>query len=166
MGLEPHEFVTPWLALTPSNRQMGCMSMIPGSHRDAIRPHDETFHEDNILTRGQQIADVDESQAVDLVLRPGQMSMHHARTIHGSQPNRSAQRRAGFAIQAYAAAGTRQRLGDNLWMPIRGDCMQADLVELERPQADMDAAAAGTRARANRNWADILYHGASRKRSY
>jgi non-heme Fe2+,alpha-ketoglutarate-dependent halogenase len=166
MGLEPHDFVTPWLALTASNREMGCMSMIPGSHLDSIQQHDETFHEDNILTRGQKIADIDESQAVDLILKPGQMSLHHARTVHGSRPNRGTQRRAGFAIQAYTPGGTQQLLGESLWMPIRGDCMTADSIELARPQADMDASAAATRERVNRNWADILYHGADKKRSY
>lgn len=166
MGVEPHDFVTPWLALTPSNPEMGCMSMIPGSHLDPIHRHDETFHEDNILTRGQQIGDVDETQAVDLILQPGQMSFHHARTIHGSRPNRSTQRRAGYAIQAYAPAGTRQVLGENLWMPARGDFMADDFVELQRPRADMDAAAAGERERANQNWAQILYHGANQKRNY
>ena len=166
MGLEPHDFVTPWLALSPSNLETGCMSMIPGSHRDAIRPHDETFHEDNILTRGQQIADVDENRAVDLVLRPGQMSLHHARTIHGSRPNRGQRRRAGLAIQAYAPAGSRQVIGDNLWLPIRGDALPGDAVELSRPLADMSAEAAAERARVNDNWAEILYHGAERKRRY
>jgi ectoine hydroxylase-related dioxygenase (phytanoyl-CoA dioxygenase family) len=166
MGLQPQEFVTPWLALSSSNREMGCMSMIPGSHRDAILPHEETFHDDNILTRGQQIRDVDESVAVDLILQPGQMSLHHARTIHGSQPNRGSQRRAGYAIQAYAPAGTRQLLGDNYWLPIRGDFMQADFIELERPGGDMDATGFGERDKVNRNWADILYQGARSKRAY
>jgi hypothetical protein len=166
MGLEPHDFVTPWLALSPSNRETGCMSMIPGSHREPILAHEETFHDDNILTRGQRISGIDESVAVDLILRPGQMSLHHARTIHGSQPNRSTQRRAGFAIQAYAPAGTRQLLGENYWMPIRGECMQAGFTELGRPGGDMDTAGIGEREKANRNWANILYKGARGKRAY
>jgi non-heme Fe2+,alpha-ketoglutarate-dependent halogenase len=166
MGLEPHDFVTPWLALSPSNRELGCMSMIPGSHRDAIQPHEETFHEDNILTRGQQIHDVDESVAVDLVLKPGQMSLHHARTIHGSRPNRGTQRRAGYAIQAYVPSPARQMLGDNLWIPMRGEFMQPEYVALERPGHDMDPVGVESRRRANANWADILYQGAGRKRNY
>jgi hypothetical protein len=166
MGLEPLDFVTPWLALTPSNREMGCMSMIPASHRDAIQPHQETFHEDNILTRGQQIRDVDEALAVDLILKPGQMSLHHARTIHGSRANRSAQRRVGFAMQAYVAAGGRQLLGENYWLPMRGGFLKTDFIELKRPRRDMDSAAVSERQRANQNWADILYQGASQKRNY
>jgi hypothetical protein len=166
MGLEPHEFVTPWLALSPSNLETGCMRMIPGSHRDAIHVHDETFHEDNILTRGQQIADVDESAAVDLVLKPGQMSLHHARTIHASRPNRGNRRRAGYAIQAYVPAPARQLVGENLWLPMRGDFMQDGYCGLDRPGFDMDPVGVESRRRANANWADILYRGASRKRNY
>lgn len=166
MGITPHNYVTPWLALTPSNLETGCMSMIPGSHRDSIRQHEETFHEDNILTRGQEIPTVDASIAADLILKPGQMSLHHAKIIHGSQPNRSRQRRIGFAMQAYMPAGTRQVLGENYWLPMRGDCWQADFIELKRPAADMDAAAVVERDKANGNWADILYQGAEKKRAY
>lgn len=166
VGISPHDYVTPWLALTPSDRETGCMSMIPGSHRDDIQPHLETFHDDNILTRGQAIQEVDESVAVDLILRPGQMSLHHCRVIHGSQPNRSQQRRVGFALQGYVPAGGRQYLGANYWLPIRGNFMQADFIELERPASDMDPQALGERRKANQNWADILYQGAGRKRAY
>ena len=166
MGITPHDYVTPWLALTPSNLETGCMSMIPGSHKDPIRPHEETFHEDNILTRGQEIRAVDESIAVDLILKPGQMSLHHAKIIHGSQPNRSQQRRAGYAMQAFMPAGARQTLGENYWLPIRGNCAQADFTELKRPAADMDSTGVGERDKVNRNWADILYQGAEKKRAY
>ena len=166
MGITPHDYVTPWLALTPSNLETGCMSMIPGSHKEPIRPHAETFHEDNILTRGQEIQTVDESIAVDLILRPGQMSLHHAKIIHGSQPNRSQQRRVGYAMQAFMPIGARQTLGENYWLPMRGDCAQPDFIELRRPAADMDSTSVGERNKVNRNWADILYQGARKTRAY
>ena len=91
MGLEPHVGITAWVALSPSNEQSGCMQMIPGSH-SAILEHDDTFGADNILTRGQSVPDVDETNAVSLPLRPGQASFHHARVIHAPQPNRSSPR--------------------------------------------------------------------------
>ena len=166
MGIAPHDYVTAWIALTESNRETGCMSMIPGSHRNSIEPHLETFHEDNILTRGQQIEGVDESSAVDLILRPGQMSLHHAKVIHGSQRNRSQLRRVGFALQSYMPAGARQTLGDNYWQSMRGNCAQPDFVYLNRPRYDMDPEGVSEREKANRNWADILYQGAPRKRAY
>ena len=69
-------------------------------------------------------------------------------------------------MQSFVPAGARQRIGENYWMPIRGDFMEADFIELNRPQRDMDADAAVEGARINQNWADILYQGASRKRAY
>jgi hypothetical protein len=63
-------------------------------------PHVETRSAKNMLTRGQEIAvDVDERQAVTMPLRPGEMSLHHIRTFHSSEPNRSDDRRIGFAIR-------------------------------------------------------------------
>jgi len=106
MHISPRNFVTPWIALTHSDRHTGCMSMIPGSHVNDIQPHTDTYGEDNILTRGQEVINVDPSQAVDLILKPGQMSLHHAMTIHGSQPNQSQhQRRIGFPLQSFMPAG-------------------------------------------------------------
>ncbi len=166
MGIEPHEYVTPWIALTPCNAENGCMSMIPGSHRSPVRKHDDTFHQDNILTRGQAIPGVDESAAVDLVLRPGQMSLHHARVIHGSRPNRSRRRRVGFVLQSFMDPSARQVLGENYWMDIRGDNPRENTVSLSRPESDLDTQARASRQLANDNWAKILYQGASQTRAY
>ena len=104
MGFDSNQFVTPWIALSESNRQSGCMSMIPGSHKNDIRPHDDTFAEDNILTRGQVVKDVNDSTAVDLILRPGQMSLHHGAVVHGSQPNLGTERRIGVCIAVLYAS--------------------------------------------------------------
>jgi hypothetical protein len=49
---------------------------------------------------GERIAvDVDESEAVDLELRPGEMSLHHCNVIHGSNPNRTSDKRIGFIVR-------------------------------------------------------------------
>ena len=80
MGITPHDFVTPWIALSPSNLESGCMSMIPGSHRCHIQNHAETFAEDNILTRAQARLTVSQSltvttkylpEAFDNIINPG-----------------------------------------------------------------------------------------------
>lgn len=86
-------------------------------------------------------------------------------TIHGSRPNRGTQRRAGYAIQAYVPTPARQLLGDNLWLPMRGEFMRPDCVELERPGHDMDPIGVESRPKANANWVDILYQSASQKRN-
>ncbi|MFT5258971.1 MAG: non-heme Fe2+,alpha-ketoglutarate-dependent halogenase [Saprospiraceae bacterium] len=166
MGIKPHNFVTPWIALSPSNQHTGCMSMIPGSHLDAIQPHQDTFSDDNILTRGQQVENVNGDSAIDLILAPGQMSLHHATIIHGSQPNLSTHRRIGFALQAFMPAGAIQTIGDNYWQKARGNDNESSYQYLDRPHADMDAGNVTSRENVNQNWANILYQGASRKRAY
>lgn len=166
MGVEPHDFVTPWIALSSSNLESGCMSMIPGSHKQHIQGHRDTFDEDNILTRGQVIEHVDESSAVNLVLKPGQMSIHHAEVIHGSRPNLSQRRRIGYAMQAYMPPPAKQVLGENHWLPIRGRDWHDNSRRLTRPVADMDAEGITNRKLANDNWAGILYQGAEQKRAY
>ncbi len=167
MGMTSNNFVTPWIALSPSNRETGCMSMIPGSHKNQIRPHDDTFADDNILTRGQVVKDVDESLAVDLILKPGQMSLHHGEIIHGSQANLSQQRRVGYALQSYMANDIRQHIGKNMWLPVRGESHSGEDVELlHRPESDMHEKAVSRRAIVNKNFSDILYHGASLRRNY
>lgn len=165
-GLWPHDYITPWVALTPSTMETGCMSMLPGSHKRAIQPHLETFHEDNILTRGQEIQDIDPTKTINLELRPGQMSIHHAKVIHGSRPNRSQQRRVGFAMQSFAANGCEQELGQNIWLPMRGKFEAPELIPSKRPSHDMSPSAVLERRKANDNWSHILYHGAKQKRSY
>lgn len=98
-GLEGDDEVTAWIALSPATRESGAMKFVPGSHKQIV-DHRDTRHEDNLLTRGQEIAvDVDEKDAVVTELRPGEMSLHHGRLFHASEPNRSADRRIGLAIR-------------------------------------------------------------------
>ena len=94
-----HE-VTAWMALSPATAQSGCMRFVPGSHTEAIVPHADTFAEDNLLSRGQEIAvEVDEADAITAELQPGQMSVHHGRLFHASGPNTSADRRIGLVLR-------------------------------------------------------------------
>ena len=166
MGIYPHDFVTPWLALTPSNVNNGCMSMVPGSHINHIRPHEDTFDENNILTRGQRVTDVDTTKAVNLILKPGQMSLHHGEIIHGSLPNKSQKRRVGYAMQGFMPPQSTQIIGENFWTPIRGNNERENSTSLQRPAFDMDPIGVENRNRVNKNWSEILYAGAKQKRAY
>ncbi len=167
MGLDSLDFPTPWIALSPSNKETGCMTMIAGSHKTKIQDHEDTFAENNILTRGQVIQDVDESKAVDLILKPGEMSIHHGAVIHGSQPNNSNQRRIGFSLQSYMPNNVKQIVGRNLWTHIRGQKRQDDDgMLLERPRFNMDPNTVAQRKIANENLSEILYKGAKEKRNY
>jgi ectoine hydroxylase-related dioxygenase (phytanoyl-CoA dioxygenase family) len=92
--------LTAWIALTESSTLAGCLRAIPGSHRSGPLPHRYTRERDNMLLRGETVhAAVDESQAVDMPLRTGQMSLHHVDTFHGSRPNQGSQTRLGFTVR-------------------------------------------------------------------
>ncbi|NKB64182.1 MAG: phytanoyl-CoA dioxygenase family protein [Gammaproteobacteria bacterium] len=92
--------MTAWLALSPATPESGCMRFLPGSHRYDLLKHRDTFADSNLLSRGQELeVDVDESKAVDILLRPGEMSLHHGRIFHSSGPNVSNDRRIGLAIR-------------------------------------------------------------------
>ncbi len=98
--IRPLATCTAWVALEPSTRENGCLRVIPRSH--AARTLHEHLHEDrNDLTLNQRLAAgaFDESQAVDLELAPGQMSLHDVYMIHGAAANRSGQRRTGVALR-------------------------------------------------------------------
>jgi ectoine hydroxylase-related dioxygenase (phytanoyl-CoA dioxygenase family) len=112
-GLSSDRLVTAWLALTISNAQNGCMKFIPGSHRDGKIEHRDTYAADNILHRGQELAvAIDETKAVDIVLEPGQASLHHGWAFHASNPNPSNDRRIGLTIQ-YVVPSVRQMVASN-----------------------------------------------------
>jgi ectoine hydroxylase-related dioxygenase (phytanoyl-CoA dioxygenase family) len=98
-GLSSPEVMTAWVALSPATIEAGAMRMVPGSHKTQ-HAHRETWARDNLLTRGQEVAvDIDVGSAVDIVLQPGQASLHHVLIVHGSEPNRTSDRRIGLAIR-------------------------------------------------------------------
>lgn len=97
-GLDPHELVTVWLALTDSTPENGCVRVLRGSHLGEAHAHIETFDEKNLLARGQSITDVDDTNAVDLVLKAGQFSCHHERIVHGSEANNTGEMRIGIGL--------------------------------------------------------------------
>ena len=63
-------------------------------------PHQDTYAPQNLLGHGEEIqCEVDEADAVDVVLRPGEMSLHHNNIIHGSRASRSGVKRVGFILR-------------------------------------------------------------------
>ena len=58
IGLEPHNWVTVWLAVTDANEKNGCMRMLSGSHKEDLKYHEQKFNANNLLTRGQTIKNV------------------------------------------------------------------------------------------------------------
>lgn len=166
MGFEPHEGVTAWLALTPSTVETGCMQMIPATHREGLMHHHDTFGEDNLLTRGQVVEDIDESTAISIELQPGQMSLHHPRVVHGSLPNRGSERRIGFAIQAYIPPHVHQMHCESYATLVRGEDTDETYNLVARPVDDMSPQAVSLRKHINAVREEVLYSGTDEQRKY
>ena len=166
IGLEPHDWVTGWLAISDVTAENGCMRMVPGSHRADLVEHVDTYGEDNLLTRGQTVPDVDEDAAVTVPLKPGQLSLHHPRIVHGSGPNMSATRRIGFAIQSYIAPNVEQVIGKIWVQTARGTDKYGHHQTAPRPTAAMQLADIAFRDKTNDSLSEIFYAGANRKGRY
>ena len=140
-GLEPPESVTAWIAFTDATSEAGCMKIIAGSHHGPeILLHDEIPDPDNMLVRGQTVRDVDESLAVEMPLAAGQMSIHHNKTIHSSEPNRAGWPRIGFAVH-FAATGVRQvQFGGATAILLRGEDPEGNWLADPEPEAEFDPA--------------------------
>lgn len=160
-GLAGGEVVSAWIALSPASETAGCMRVLPGSHAAEALAHEDRYHDDNMLTRGQEVAEtIDESRAVAMPLEPGQMSLHSTRTAHASGANRSADRRIGLSLH-FMPPQTRQIVSD--WDSaalVRGQDRYGHFEHTPRLTGDFDATTLAFHGRASRAVRDILYHGA------
>lgn len=104
--LEPMKVITLWLAVDDSTTENGCMRVIPGTHKLQLQEMKGSFEVENVLGSEIEKEFVDESKAVDLVLKSGGVSIHHPNIIHGSKANLSPHRRCGLTIR-YISTGTR-----------------------------------------------------------
>jgi len=136
-GLDPHDEVTVWIALSPATSESGCLRVLPGSHIGPDLLNEETYDANNLLARGQSLRGIDDSAAVEMPLGPGQFSIHHERTAHDSLPNRSDDRRIGLAF-FYMAAHVRSTLGRRAAMPIAGVDRYDHWDRDPEPQTDLD----------------------------
>jgi ectoine hydroxylase-related dioxygenase (phytanoyl-CoA dioxygenase family) len=89
-----------WVAIDPVSTSNGCMRFIPGSHKkQELYRHHVTERENLVLNLELDQDQFDESQAVNVELQPGQLSLHDVRLIHGSLANNSGQRRAALIMR-------------------------------------------------------------------
>jgi ectoine hydroxylase-related dioxygenase (phytanoyl-CoA dioxygenase family) len=166
-GLSHPDIVTAWVAFTPSTPESGCMRVVPGTHHREQVPHRDTFAAENMLSRGQEIAvEVDEREAVDVVLQPGQMSLHHVRLFHGSEPNRADHPRIGYAIR-YIPTYVRQTAGvrDSATL-VRGTDEHGNFDPEPVPRTDFDPECVRFHAEMLERAARILYAGAAQVRTF
>ena len=162
-GLSSPDVVTAWLALTPANDVNGAMKFLAGTQHEQVG-HKDTFHKDNLLSRGQELeVAVDESKSVLVELKPGQMSLHHVMLFHGSAPNKSADRRIGLAIR-YIPTSVRQIAGArDAATLVRGVDRFHNFDVEPVPEFDLSPDAVAAHAAIARQQAQILYRGTGKE---
>ena len=163
IGLEPYNWVTAWVAITDSNEKNGCMRMWSGSHKDKLKKHDEKFNEGNLLTRGQTVENVPKEKTIPLILEAGQMSLHHPTVVHGSELNKSNDRRIGFVIQSYIGTNVKQVLGKNGVQLARGVDEFNYHEKIGRPQNLLAKEDIKLKKQENDNLQEIFYKGLDKK---
>jgi ectoine hydroxylase-related dioxygenase (phytanoyl-CoA dioxygenase family) len=97
--IDPMDVVTIWLAVTDSTPENGCMRVVPRTHNLKLEEVQE--RKDVVSVLGSEISSdkVDESKAVDVILKAGDVSIHHPNLIHGSEANLSDRWRMGLTIR-------------------------------------------------------------------
>lgn len=163
-GLDKPDVATAWIALSPATVEAGCMKIIPASHKWEQKDHRDTLDENNLLTRGQELAvDVDEADAVHMPLNPGEVSLHHVLLAHASEPNTTDDRRIGLAVR-FTAPHVRQAKaeGDSAWL-VRGEDTYGNFHPETPPENDMDEAALAEYARIMKFRQGVLYQGVEGK---
>ena len=165
IGLEPHNWVTAWLAITDANEENGCMRMLSGTHKEGLRNHIEKFdyNEGNLLTRGQTVENVPLEETDPVILKAGQLSLHHPKIVHGSGINKSKERRIGFAIQSYIGTNVDQVLGKIYVQQARGNDLFNYHKHVERPKDLMEENGISIRKKAMEDLSKIFYKGLTYK---
>ena len=110
-----------WLGLTAATVENGCLRVVPRSHRLGLLRHQSSpdlsplpdedpaaqvpswsgAHGDELSGRITRVP-TDVHSGCDLVMRPGEMSVHHPVTLHGSNANVSTDPRIGLSA-SYSA---------------------------------------------------------------
>lgn len=96
--VDPAPYLTLWLAISDATLENGCISVLPGSHKGGLRPHEPS----PIGWVGHSNEDPD--QGLPVPVPAGSLVCFWSLTMHKSGPNRSKGIRKAYVIQ-YAAAG-------------------------------------------------------------
>ena len=102
--LDKHEVLTVWLAIDDSTRENGCMRVVADTHNHGFSDYESVDSATHVFSREIVAEQVAQERVVDLEIKAGQCHIHHAKTIHGSDPNTSARRRCGYTMRYMPAS--------------------------------------------------------------
>ena len=100
------QIATTWVPLDPTSSTSGMVQWVRGSHRDTADYRPNLFVTDEPIpgTDGDVVPDVLgtpelAARLISFDLEPGDMTVHHARTIHGAPANTSDLRRRAVSVR-------------------------------------------------------------------
>jgi len=126
--------------------------------------HRDLYNDDNLLTRGQEIVDIDESRAVSMPLQTGEMSFHNIRIAHASGPNVSDERRIGLSLH-YMPPQTSQLNSDwDCASLVRGVDRYRNFEHAPVPSCDFDPVTVAYHEKATNAMRELLFKGAEKVR--
>ncbi len=158
-GVETQDFVSVWLALSLASIESGCLRVLPGTHKLPALPHIDTWAKENMLTRGQAICDIDETQAISLELLPGEAAFFDYRLAHASGPNRSNDRRIGLGIRYIPTDARQVRVNSDSASLVRGKDTYNHFEIEPIPRYDFDPITVEFHGRADATQRKIFYSG-------
>ncbi|MGA1195773.1 MAG: phytanoyl-CoA dioxygenase family protein [Candidatus Latescibacterota bacterium] len=97
--MQPRINMTAWVALSPTFKENGCLRIIPGSHKKWLDDHYQDLDSGAQFGRGLSADQVDESQAIDLEMNPGDVIFFSEATLHSSTTNISNTPRVACSIR-------------------------------------------------------------------
>ena len=110
------------VAIDAMTLENGCLMVVPGSHEGPVHDH----HQDGYFAGAVQPDGMAE-QAVPIELGAGDISIHHARLLHGSAPNRSTRPRR-FLLFEYTAADAWPLVGFSDWQEFNSRLLSGEPV--------------------------------------
>ena len=98
--ITPLATCTVWIALDHATEKNGCLQVIPGSHKKQQLLQHHTNDSNNITLNQELNSDCyDSSLAQNIILKPGQISLHDVYLVHGSGVNHSNNSRRGMTLR-------------------------------------------------------------------
>ena len=98
--MRPLESCTVWIAIDHSTTENGCLRIIPGSHQSReMLSHGDADSAEVVLNQAVSHDAMPDAEPIDIILEPGQLSIHDAFVVHGAEPNNSGARRGGLTFR-------------------------------------------------------------------
>jgi len=101
--IQPMDHLTTWIALDDATPENGCMTVIPGAHKDGILDHEAVEYDTDIVINDTKY---DEADLVELPMEAGDVLFTHCLTPHYTAPNTTEQWRRAL-IMSYMDSRSR-----------------------------------------------------------